>query len=408
MTLTASECGPPANLDLLCDRIIAAQVLPVVDAAKLVRMPRDWFETILAAVPARPAENGQFDVLEHEPSPEAVVRIIKSSGTIGTPKVMGMTYRVQQGIIRKTVLYAPPFVQSHPDFLCLYNFGVRASHARALFTLQRGGTIHLTGADVVWNLIAAGVGNFVLFVAGDLERFVRTAPYGRGASELYVYVIGAEVPRRLREETRTRVSGHFVATYSSNEVNLVSLVDDDNVGTLVPGVNVRIIDEHGRRAKPGQAGLIHIRSDTMTDGYINAPDATRTVFVDGWFRSSDRGFQPAPGKLVVLGRDDDMLNIGGVKIAPGPIEQRLRAIDGVRDALVTTIDDHLSTRIMLVAAETEPNADPTDLTEVIAPIVRAFVTYFQLIFLPAFPRTETGKVRREAVKDLYRHQAQRL
>jgi acyl-coenzyme A synthetase/AMP-(fatty) acid ligase len=42
---------------------------------------------------------------------------------------------------------------------------------------------------------------------------------------------------------------------------------------------------------------------------------------------NDVGFQPEPGKLVVLGRADDMLNIGGEKISPYPIESALNAID---------------------------------------------------------------------------------
>jgi len=404
MTLDGRECGPPADLDLLCDRIVALQALPASAPGKLIVMPPDWLETLLL----RPADNARFEALAYEPEPEAVVRIVRSSGTSGTPKLMGMTYRVQQGIVRKTLLLAPPWVQSRPSFLCLYNFGVRAAHARALFTLQRGGTIHLTGTDAVWDLIASGVGNFVLFVTGDLERFVRTAPLGQGPFELYIYVIGAEVPRRLRQETRARVSEHLVVTYSSNEVNLVALVDDENVGTLVPGVSVRIVDEQGRRAKPGEAGLIQLRTDTMTDGYLNAPEATGAAFTDGWFRTSDRGFQPVSGKLVVLGRDDDMLNIGGVKIAPNPIEQGLRSIEGIRDALVTTVDDHLSSRIMLVAAETEAHADHAELTRQITSIVHAHVTYFQLVLLPALPRTETGKVRRDVVRALYRRHAEKL
>ena len=122
-------------------------------------------------------------------------------------------------------------------------------------------------------------------------------------------------------------------------------------------------------------------------------------------------FEPEAGKLVVLGRDDDMLNIGGVKIAPGPIEQHLKSIDGVRDALVTSIDDHLLTRVMLVAVETEPQVDPAELTRRIMPILRTQVTHFQIMLLPALPRTETGetgKIRRDAVAALYRQRGQSL
>jgi acyl-coenzyme A synthetase/AMP-(fatty) acid ligase len=260
----------------------------------------------------------------------------------------------------------------------------------------------------VWDLVDAGIGNYTMLIAGDLERLVRSTSRGNGPYPLYLDVIGAEVPARLRQDVRARLTEHLMVTYSSNETNRVSVVDDDNVGTLFPGTQVRIEDDQGKPLPIGQSGLIRLKSDTMTDGYINAPGLTRTTFVDGWFRTSDVGFQPSADKLVVLGRNDDMLNLGGLKIAPGPIEQRLKAIDGVGDALVTSIDDHLATRVMLVAIETTPDSDPAGLIRQITPIIRAYVGYFQLVALPRFPRTETGKIQREAVKDLYRQQSNKL
>ncbi|WP_428487985.1 class I adenylate-forming enzyme family protein [Rhodopila sp.] len=400
LSLTLSELGPPAHLDRLCARIIVSHPLPASAADKRLAAPLDW----LTDVRDRPVKEDRLDELDYSPEPDAMVRLIKSSGTTGVPKVMGMIQRVQQGVIQKAMLHAPDWVTSHPDYLCLYNFAVRASHARALLTLQLGGTIHLTGADVMFDLIAAGVGNYAMFVAGDLERCMRAAPHG-GPFRLYLDVIGAAVPPRLRQEARARLTEHMVVTYSSNEVNRISIVDADDVGTLFPDVRVRIVDEHGKPMPMGQPGLIRVRTDTMTDGYLDAPELTRSVFVNGWFHTSDVGFQPSKGKLVVLGRADDMLNIGGLKIAPGPIEQRLKAIDGIHDALVTSIDDHLETRVMLVAIETTADADRANLVRLVTPIIRAQVTYFQLVVLPAFPRTETGKVRREAVKELYRRQA---
>ena len=404
MSLTPSELGPPANLDRLCDRIIVSQPHVAAGPDRRLVMPADW----IASIMARPLIDGRLDELGREPEPEGLVRLIKSSGTTGAPKVMGMTHRVQQRVVHKYQVHIPAWARSPLNYLCLYHFTVRASHVRALLTLQLGGTIHLTGADAVWDLIASGTGNYAVLLTGDLERLVRTAPHGRGPFALYLDVIGAAVPPRLRQETRAKLTEDIVVTYSSNEVNRISVVDDDNIGTLFPDVRIRIVDEQGRRVKLGQPGLIRIKTDTMTAGYLNAPELTRAVFVDGWFHTSDVGFQPAKGKLVVLGREDDMLNIGGLKIAPGPIEQTLKAIDGISDVLVTSIDDHLETRIMLVAIETAPGADAAYVTHMAKPVIQSQVTYFQLVVLSAFPRTETGKVRREAVKDLYRRHAQSL
>ncbi len=401
MTLIAAELEPPDRMDQLCDRIIMSRPPPGMPLAKLLTMPTDWLARILA----RPPRDDRLDELEGQPESQAVVRLIKSSGTTGAAKVMGMTQRVQQRVIQKLLLHAPVWVKAHPDYLCLYNFGVRASHARALMTLQLGGTIHLTGIDVLWDLITAGIGNFAMFVAGDFDRFVRAAPHGRGPFALYLEVVGAAVPPRLRQEARSKLTQHIVVTYSSNETNRVSLVDEDNVGTLFPGVSIRIVDPGGRPEPNGRPGVIWVKTDTMTDGYINAPKLSRTAFVDGWFRTSDVGFQPSDDTLVVLGRDDEMLNIGGLKVAPGPIEQRLKAINGISDALVTSIDDYLETRIMLVAIETEPGVRPADLSRLVMPIIQSRIAHFQLLMLPLFPRTDTGKIRRQAVQELFRRHA---
>jgi acyl-CoA synthetase (AMP-forming)/AMP-acid ligase II len=404
ISLAATELGLPAKLGRLCDRIIVVQPPAVACSDKILTMPNDWLATILS----RPPRDRGLEALEPEPEPDFRVRLIKSSGTTGVPKVMGMTHRVQQGVIEKILLHAPPWVLSHPDFLCLYNFAVRAAHVRMLLTLQLGGTVHLTGANVIWDRLMAGIGNYALFVAGDLERFVRTAPHGDVPSALYLEVIGAAVPPQLRREARARLTQHIMVTYSSNETNRVAIIDDDNVGTLFADVRVRIVGPQGETVPFGRPGSIHVRTGTMTDGYIDAPELTRAAFVDGWFRTGDIGFQPSADRLVVLGRDDDMLNIGGLKIAPGPIERHLRAIEGVGDALVTSIDDQLLTRVMLVAVELAPNADPAELTRRISPILQTQVPHFQLVVLPALPRTETGKIRRDAVAELYRRQAQSL
>jgi len=404
MSVTASELGPPAALDRLCDRILASHPVSGVPSERRLTMPERWLEQIVG----RPVRERRFAELEAEPVPNALVRLIKSSGTTGAPKVMGMTHRVQQAVIGKTLFGMPAWLRAHPDYLCLYGFTVRAAHTRALLTLQCGGTIHLTAADALWAQISRGTGNYALFVSGDLERFVRSVPFGQAPPSLYLDVIGSAVPPQLHEQVRAKLTEHLVVSYSSNEVNRVSVVDADNVGTLFPDVRVRIVDERGAVLPIGQTGAIQVRSDTMTDGYIGALELTRTAFVDGWFVTGDVGFQPSTGTLVVLGRADAMLNVGGVKVAPGPIEARLKAIEGVADALVTSVDDVLQTRVLLVAVESDGSIDPTGLRAAVSAVVRAQVASFELLVLPALPRTETGKVRVAAVRALYRQRTQVL
>ena len=408
LSLVPMELEPPANLDRLCDRILVSRPVPAADPTKILLMTPNWIAYVLTLPTQDEAlrvTDQRLEALERQPAPDALVRLIKSSGTTGVPKVMRMTHLVQQLTLRKNVYLAAPEILRQPDYLCLYNFSVRGSHARALLILQLGGTIRLTTMNLISEMVAAGTGNYALFLAGDLVRFIRAMPYRGDKFDLHIDVIGSAVPATLRQELREKIAHPVAVTYGTNEVHYVSVVDDDNLGTLFPDVQVKIVDGSGNPVPSGERGLIRIKSDTDTDGYVGAPELTRAAFIDGWYHTNDVGFQPAEGKLVVLGRNDDMLNIGGVKIAPGPIEARLRAIDGVRDVLVTSIDDHQGSSVMLVAVETGPGGGPAKLGELIAPIVTEYVSYSRLIKLPLFPRTESGKIRREDVKRLYRQAA---
>jgi acyl-coenzyme A synthetase/AMP-(fatty) acid ligase len=401
ISLAAAELDPPADLGRLCDRILVAGAAPRNQADKVLPITNDWLTHVLAC----PMDPRRLDALDHPSAPDAMVRLIKSSGTTGMPKVMGMTYRVQQRTLQKNLLHAAAQIGPHPVFLCFYNFSVRGSHSRTLLTLQLGGTVHFIGVSTAWDAIVAGIGTFALFIAGDLERFVRAVPANSSPADLHVDVIGSAISARLRQETREKLTRNLLVTYGTNEVHHISVVDANNVGTLFDDVRVMIADGAGMPLPFGQQGLICLKTETMTDGYIDAPDLTRATFVDGWYHTGDLGYQPSQETLVVLGRSDEMLNIGGVKIAPGPIEERLKTIDGVLDAVILGIADHLETNGLLVAVETEVGAGPTDLATRIASIITAYVMAYQVLNFSAFPRTESGKVRREAVHEAYRRAA---
>jgi acyl-CoA synthetase (AMP-forming)/AMP-acid ligase II len=416
ISLSSFELAPEVDLGRFCDRILAMrapaggdtlmqtppggpamQTPPGGDAGKFFILTQDWLTRVLQA----PVGDDRFDALERPVDPDSLVRLIKSSGTTGNPKVMGMTYRVQQRTIRNNLLHAADHFGSRPNYLCLYPFSLRGCHSRALLTLQRGGTIHLAAMDSALDLITAGAVDYALFVTGDLERFVLDPRLVGGPFGVQVDVIGAAMSSQLRNKIAQTVTEHVAVTYGTNEVHHVSIVDADNVGTLFPNVEVMIVDDHGRRVPPGDAGLIRIRSDTMTDGYLGAPALTAATFLDGWYHTSDLGFQPSPGTLVVLGRADDMLNVGGMKVPPGPVAEQIRTIDGVLDAMVTRVVNAKGVEVLLVAVETGLDGDTAGLEAAINPIIQRYASRYVLLPMAVFPRTETRKIRLDAVRAAY-------
>lgn len=96
-----------------------------------------------------------------------------------------------------------------------------------------------------------------------------------------------------------------------------------SVGRPIPGVEVRITAPDGAPLAAGEAGEIRVRSPGNMKGYLDMPEETERVLVDGWYRTGDLGFIGEAGSLTVLGRMDAKI-IGRVDhIDPAEVEQIL-------------------------------------------------------------------------------------
>ncbi|PWB55863.1 MAG: 2-succinylbenzoate--CoA ligase [Nitrosomonadales bacterium] len=110
-------------------------------------------------------------------------------------------------------------------------------------------------------------------------------------------------------------------------------------GPPLPGISVEIVDENGLPTQ--DEGRIRVRGPAVMAGYANPAGEAGHGLLDGWFLSGDRGYFDERGNLVVLGRHDDMLVSGGVKVHPAEVESRLLACPGVSDVAVTAVSDEV-------------------------------------------------------------------
>jgi hypothetical protein len=318
---------------------------------------------------------------------------------------MGITHQAWHRTIQTTVDLLPPETLLDSRFLCLHHFSVRGCHRRAWGTLQTGGTIHLSNIDAAWDAIASGTVNYGLFVTGDVEKLIRAAPAGTGPFNFHIVVIGSALSGRLRREIQRKITESIFVPYGANETAHVSVVDENNIGTILPGVQVKICDAAGNPVPFGETGLIRVKCDTMVTGYVDDPELSRKTFVDGWYHTNDLGMQPSSKQLVVLGRADEVLNIAGIKISPSQIVEEIRQIDGILDAIVLQAVNAAEIEVLVVAVEIGAGGGSGDPTSLINPIVQRFTSAYGLLQFEAFPRTETGKIRREAIHDAYRRLA---
>jgi fatty-acyl-CoA synthase len=109
---------------------------------------------------------------------------------------------------------------------------------------------------------------------------------------------------------------------------------------MSPDAKARVRDtETGELAAPDVSGEIEISAPSRFLGYFNNPDATRdAITADGFFRTGDIGRLRGDGAFVYETRAGDAMRLGGFLVAPGEIEDELKACDGVADAQVVAVD----------------------------------------------------------------------
>lgn len=103
-----------------------------------------------------------------------------------------------------------------------------------------------------------------------------------------------------------------------------------SAGLVSPIVELRFCDESGREVEKGTQGEIWVYGPTIIRGYCNAPEANKTEFIDGWFKTGDIGYLDENGFLYICDRAKDMVIRGGENIYPLEIEQCIHHIPGVK------------------------------------------------------------------------------
>jgi acyl-coenzyme A synthetase/AMP-(fatty) acid ligase len=171
---------------------------------------------------------------------------------------------------------------------------------------------------------------------------------------------------------------------------------------LKAGVDVRIVDDDGSDVSPGRPGIVAVRTPAMVEAYIGQPDASRDAFREGWFLSGDWGALVAPRVLRLMGRCDDLVNAGGVKVPAALLEAQVRELVEPRDCAVLSVNldgGRTTLGIALVAADdAQREVSRRKLAEglSIGSTVGA-----KVIFLPHLPCLRTGKVDRARLHELF-------
>lgn len=307
--------------------------------------------------------------------------IVETSGSTGAPKRVRLTRDAVLASVRASAARlgaTGPWVLALPP---TYVAGIQVL-ARSLAAGHEPVLLKSDG----W---PTGDGWFVSLVPTQLSRMLDSAADTEILCRAHTVLLGGgPIGSTLRG--RAAAAGvRVVATYGSAETAGGCVYD----GLPLDGVAVAL----------GEGGRIRIGGPTLFSGYVDRPDLTREVLVDGWFLTADAGRIDEDGRLSVIGRLDDVIVSGGLNV-PGPaVAERLRQHPALTAAEVLGVPDpEWGNRVVafVVPRPPHPSPDLADLRDwVAADQPRAWAPR-QVVVLDEIPLLPNGKPDRQGLRAL--------
>lgn len=165
---------------------------------------------------------------------------------------------------------------------------------------------------------------------------------------------------------------------------------------------IRLIDENGNDAPPGEQGEIALRAPFAMKGYLNAPDLNSAMFVEGgWLRTRDVGRFDEDGYLYLVDRTSDMIITGGYNVYPREVEDALLAHAAVLECAVVGAPHEKWVEAVTAFVVLRPGsaACEDDLIEFTRERLASYKVPKSVRFIEQIPKSAVGKVLRRALRD---------
>ncbi|WP_020672188.1 AMP-binding protein [Amycolatopsis nigrescens] len=165
------------------------------------------------------------------------------------------------------------------------------------------------------------------------------------------------------------------------------------VGRPARGIEVRVLDEHGRELPAGRIGTVFVGSRMAFHGYTGGGGKE---VVRGLLNTGDVGHFDQAGRLFIDGRADDMIVSGGENVYPQEVEDLLAGHPGLLDVVVRGVEDEEFGQRLAARAVRVPGGTVTE--DELKAYVKANLARYkvprEIEFVDELPRTASGKLRR--------------
>ena len=195
--------------------------------------------------------------------------------------------------------------------------------------------------------------------------------------------------------TETGIVAHLISSPAITETPVGGKL------RLTHGVQASACDTLGQPLPSGAPGRLRVRSPWCFAQYAHNPEASAAVFKDGWFYTDDYGAVAADGALSLLGRVDDVINFGGVKVRPRELEQALLSHPGIQDAAILAYPDAVAGEIPVAFVVFRQAVPMGELRAYLEQRLDRWHVPQGLVVTREIPRNGDGKPQKERLKEAY-------
>jgi amino acid adenylation domain-containing protein len=393
-------------------------LLPTATVTVCIEQDADALASLPSTAPAVPV--GAHDL----------AYVLFTSGSTGVPKGVAVTHA---NLANYTSAISAVLGAGQPLHCATVSTLAADLGNTAIFpALTSGGTLHVLAADVAMDgtaFAAYGRANTidVLKITPSHLRALMSAA-GASAPDLLPrrwLVLGGElcpwdVVGVVQRIGRCRVLNHYGPTettvgasvFAVTERSAAPLATSVPIGLPLANVQLHVLDAQRQRVPVGVPGELYIGGAGVAAGYLNQADLTSERFVElpgmgRVYRTGDRVRRHPGGAIEFLGRADGQVKVRGFRVELGEIEQVIRRLAGVDQAVVMAHGDADNATPQLVAYAVPAPASyatahaerptPERIKRWVAEQLPDFMVPSAVIMLEALPLTANGKVDRRAL-----------
>jgi len=363
--------------------------------------------------------------------PDDVMTIVFTSGSTGVPKGVLLTQRnimtnvqginqVASFIPEDTMVGILPFFHSMGYTATLW----------APMACNIRGVYHFSPleAQVIGKLVETFSGTIIVATPTFLRSYMRRCTPEQFKS-LNTVVAGAErLPKELCDEFEAKFGVRPIEGYGTTELSPITAVNippsrqhgpkfqvdckEGTVGRPIPYVAAKITDlDSGEELGPNLPGMLWIKGPNVMKGYLNQPEATAEVLVDGWYKTGDVAILDEDGFIKITGRMSRFSKIGGEMVPHLKIEEVLSAAldstpsdnsdDHLLVAVTAVADERKGERLIVLYATDVKTVDEMQAALKEAGLPNIFIPSADSFFrVESLPVLGTGKLDLKGIKDM--------